>query len=140
MKLKIKKYRKFTKKEISLVKFFYIFHKKIERDFKKYKSLYGELSIQDIEYCDVYLSKKEKFLFKKVHGYNILKEIFENENKHYTLFFFRKNKKSYWSICYYDETFLDYEGQPCGNCGLEISYMNRHKKYKNLKIILDSYN
>ena len=138
--MKFKKYRKFTKKEISLVKFFYIFHKKIERDFKKYKSLYGECSIDDIEYCDVYSSKKEKFLFKKVHGYNILKEIFENEDKHYILFFFRKNKKSCWNVCYYDETFSDYEGQPCGNCGLKIFYMNRHKKYKNLKIILDSYN
>ena len=138
--MKFKKYRKFTKKEISLVKFFYIFHKKIERDFKKHKSLYGEYSIHDIEYCDVYSNKKEELLFKKVNCYHILKKIFENENKHYTLFFFRKNKKSYWSIYYYDETFLDYEGQPCGNCGLKISYINKYKKHKNLKIILDSYN
>lgn len=135
--MKTKKYRNFLKKEISFIKFFNLLYKKIEKIFKKYKKLW-DCEIQDINYCDVYSNSKEKFLFKKINIYNTLVKIFKNEES--TLFFLTKNKKTYWSVSYYDETSLDYDGQPCGTCGITITNKNKHNRIKNLKLIFDNYN
>lgn len=140
--MKFKKYRKFIKKEISFIKFFYKIYNKEKRNRIKYYDILTklfEIKYQNIYCYNAYSNQKEKNFLKKINIYNMLKEIFENEENYYKSFSLGKNKKTSWSIYYYDDTNTDYEGQPYGNSGIEICHQNKHNKYKKIKIILNHW-
>ena len=145
--MKFKKYRELKKNKISFLKFFYILHKKVQKELKIIRLYYKEFGRFDTVYYNVYSEKKAQKLFKKVKEYNYLNEIFENEEKHYILFSLRKekrpslNKKTYWTVSFFDETDTGYykEGQPYGSCGIEISHIDHRGKNKSLKIILEDW-
>lgn len=137
--MKFKKYKHFKKKEISFIKFFYICYKKNMKIFKKYKHLW-EFELQDIMYFDAYSDCKGKDFFKRVKNYNHLKKIIENKNEEDKKFLIYSNKKTHWVASHYDETSMGYDGDPYGTSGLKISYVYKHKKNKNLKIILFDWN
>lgn len=133
--MKINRNKKIKKTEISFIKFFFKLYKKYKKDVKKYRKFW-EINEPNVFYFDICLDKKNLNFFKKVDIYDSLNEIFENFDVHYIIHTLKKNT---WFATYYDDTQLDYAGQPIGNYGIQIFKISKRNKIKTLKIIFDKY-
>lgn len=133
--MKINRNKKLKKTKISFVKLFYTFYKKNKKSVKKYRKFW-EINEPNVFYFDICSDKKNLNFFKKVDIYDSLNEIFENFYEHYIIHTLKKNT---WFATYYDDTELDYAGQPIGNYGIQIFKISKRDKIKTLKILYYEY-